>query len=94
MSPDQLYCDQNLLYPCAPGASYHGRGALPIYWYVVYFVNLLLKKSGSLHIANLVSFHCIVEIILLGILMLEFSEAFIVFDTIFTLVFMYCVTFI
>lgn len=32
MSPDQLYCDQNLLYPCAPGASYHGRGALPIYW--------------------------------------------------------------
>lgn len=32
MSPDQLYCDQNYLFPCSPGASYHGRGALPLYW--------------------------------------------------------------
>ncbi|KAH9303023.1 hypothetical protein KI387_014606, partial [Taxus chinensis] len=32
MSPDQIYCDQNYLYPCAPGASYHGRGALLVYW--------------------------------------------------------------
>eukprot|EP01018_Ginkgo_biloba_P031882 Gb_10245 [translate_table: standard] len=32
MSPDQLYCDPNYLYPCSPGASYHGRGALPVYW--------------------------------------------------------------
>lgn len=32
MSPDQIYCDQSLIYPCAPGASYHGRGALPLYW--------------------------------------------------------------
>jgi len=37
MSPDQLYCDDyyKLTYPCTPGVSYHGRGALPVYWYVV-----------------------------------------------------------
>ncbi|KAL5541925.1 hypothetical protein UlMin_009635 [Ulmus minor] len=34
MSPSQLYCDDyyKLTYPCSPGASYHGRGALPLYW--------------------------------------------------------------
>ncbi|XP_010487564.1 PREDICTED: chitinase-like protein 2 [Camelina sativa] len=34
MSPDQLYCDDyyKLTYPCTPGVSYHGRGALPVYW--------------------------------------------------------------
>ncbi|XP_039034513.1 chitinase-like protein 1 [Hibiscus syriacus] len=34
MSPMQDYCDDfyKYLYPCAPGASYYGRGALPIYW--------------------------------------------------------------
>uniref|UniRef100_A0A0C9QTP7 TSA: Wollemia nobilis Ref_Wollemi_Transcript_10235_1472 transcribed RNA sequence n=1 Tax=Wollemia nobilis TaxID=56998 RepID=A0A0C9QTP7_9CONI len=32
MSPDQIYCQPSLLYPCAPGASYQGRGALPVYW--------------------------------------------------------------
>lgn len=34
MSPDKSYCDDNLVYPCAPGAEYYGRGALPVYWYV------------------------------------------------------------
>lgn len=36
LSPDKLYCDEyyKLTYPCTPGVSYHGRGALPIYWYV------------------------------------------------------------
>ncbi|XP_039037549.1 chitinase-like protein 1 [Hibiscus syriacus] len=34
MSPMQDYCDDfyKYMYPCAPGASYYGRGALPIYW--------------------------------------------------------------
>lgn len=34
MSPSQTYCDDEFkyTYPCTPGVSYHGRGALPIYW--------------------------------------------------------------
>nr|POE57435.1 chitinase-like protein 2 [Quercus suber]POF08224.1 chitinase-like protein 2 [Quercus suber] len=34
LSPDSLYCDEyyKLTYPCAPGAAYYGRGALPLYW--------------------------------------------------------------
>ncbi|KAL4322870.1 chitinase-like protein 1 [Arachis ipaensis] len=34
MSPSQKYCDDfyKLTYPCAPGAEYYGRGAIPIYW--------------------------------------------------------------
>ncbi|KAJ9555445.1 hypothetical protein OSB04_010059 [Centaurea solstitialis] len=34
MSPSQKYCDDSYkyTYPCAPGADYYGRGALPIYW--------------------------------------------------------------
>lgn len=34
MSPSQSYCDESykIDYPCAPGAEYYGRGALPIYW--------------------------------------------------------------
>lgn len=32
MSPSQSYCNPDYRYPCAPGASYHGRGALPVYW--------------------------------------------------------------
>ncbi|XP_042489012.1 chitinase-like protein 1 [Macadamia integrifolia] len=32
MSPSQSYCDNSYIYPCAPGAEYYGRGALPVYW--------------------------------------------------------------
>ncbi|KAK6914385.1 Glycoside hydrolase, family 19, catalytic [Dillenia turbinata] len=34
MSPSQSYCDEyfKYTYPCAPGAEYYGRGAIPIYW--------------------------------------------------------------
>ncbi|KAG6395521.1 hypothetical protein SASPL_146166 [Salvia splendens] len=34
MSPSQKYCDDfyKYEYPCAPGAEYYGRGAIPIYW--------------------------------------------------------------
>ncbi|GLU13439.1 hypothetical protein SLE2022_300760 [Rubroshorea leprosula] len=34
LSPSKIYCDDyyKLIYPCTPGVSYHGRGALPIYW--------------------------------------------------------------
>eukprot|EP00252_Welwitschia_mirabilis_P014873 TRINITY_DN32927_c0_g1_i1.p1 TRINITY_DN32927_c0_g1~~TRINITY_DN32927_c0_g1_i1.p1 ORF type:complete len:327 (+),score=5.53 TRINITY_DN32927_c0_g1_i1:311-1291(+) len=34
LSPDSsnTYCQESLVYPCAPGASYYGRGALPVYW--------------------------------------------------------------
>ncbi|KAK4489109.1 hypothetical protein RD792_004903 [Penstemon davidsonii] len=33
-SPMQSYCDDSYKfdYPCAPGAEYYGRGAIPIYW--------------------------------------------------------------
>eukprot|EP00262_Sarcandra_glabra_P022256 TRINITY_DN981_c0_g1_i1.p1 TRINITY_DN981_c0_g1~~TRINITY_DN981_c0_g1_i1.p1 ORF type:complete len:309 (+),score=35.13 TRINITY_DN981_c0_g1_i1:181-1107(+) len=32
MSPSQSYCSESYTYPCAPGAEYYGRGALPVYW--------------------------------------------------------------
>ncbi|XP_072993218.1 chitinase-like protein 1 [Typha latifolia] len=32
MSPSQIYCDSNDLYPCTDGVEYYGRGALPVYW--------------------------------------------------------------
>ncbi|KAL8554928.1 hypothetical protein ACS0TY_002929 [Phlomoides rotata] len=34
MSPSKDYCDDyyKFDYPCAPGADYYGRGAIPIYW--------------------------------------------------------------
>ncbi|XP_073284269.1 chitinase-like protein 1 [Primulina huaijiensis] len=34
MSPSQDYCDDffKYEYPCAPGAQYYGRGAIPVYW--------------------------------------------------------------
>ncbi|GFQ06389.1 chitinase-like protein 1 [Phtheirospermum japonicum] len=34
LSPSQIYCDDSWKYdfPCAPGADYRGRGAIPIYW--------------------------------------------------------------
>ncbi|CAM8983597.1 unnamed protein product [Rhodiola kirilowii] len=35
-SPMQSYCDESdkykLIFPCAPGADYYGRGAIPVYW--------------------------------------------------------------
>lgn len=33
LSPDSLYCEPSYKYPCVPGISYHGRGAMPVYWY-------------------------------------------------------------
>ncbi|KAL3635016.1 serine/threonine protein kinase, CMGC, dual-specificity [Castilleja foliolosa] len=34
LSPSKSYCDDyyKYEYPCAPGAEYYGRGAIPIYW--------------------------------------------------------------
>ncbi|KAF3457079.1 hypothetical protein FNV43_RR01736 [Rhamnella rubrinervis] len=34
MSPSQAYCDDSYKFefPCAPGAMYYGRGAIPVYW--------------------------------------------------------------
>ncbi|KAH7284121.1 hypothetical protein KP509_34G040100 [Ceratopteris richardii] len=32
LSPDSLYCEPSDVYPCVPGISYHGRGAMPVYW--------------------------------------------------------------
>lgn len=33
MAPEKDYCKtEDLLYPCAPGAGYYGRGAFPLYW--------------------------------------------------------------
>lgn len=35
LAPEKDYCKaEDLLYPCAPGAGYYGRGAFPLYWYV------------------------------------------------------------
>lgn len=34
LAPEKDYCKTDLLYPCAPGAGYYGRGAFPLYWYV------------------------------------------------------------
>ena len=38
LSPSQSYCDESFKYtfPCAPGADYYGRGAIPIYWYAFF----------------------------------------------------------
>ena len=33
LAPSQFYCEPSVEYPCVPGVSYHGRGALPVYWY-------------------------------------------------------------
>lgn len=45
MSPSKLYCDDyyKYTYPCTPGVSYHGRGALPIYWYVPYSLTYVIQ---------------------------------------------------
>ncbi|XP_002985308.2 chitinase-like protein 1 [Selaginella moellendorffii] len=32
LSPPKIYCEDSFLYPCSKGVSYHGRGALPLYW--------------------------------------------------------------
>lgn len=45
MSPSQDYCNDyfKLTYPCAPGAQYYGRGALPIYWFEVFYRRFLFQ---------------------------------------------------
>ncbi|XP_010069371.2 chitinase-like protein 1 [Eucalyptus grandis] len=48
MSPSQSYCDDyyKLTFPCAPGAEYYGRGALPIYWNYNYgYIGEALKED-------------------------------------------------
>jgi Chitinase class I len=32
MSPSQIYCADDIKYPCIDGVEYYGRGALPVYW--------------------------------------------------------------
>lgn len=50
LSPSQSYCDESFKYtfPCAPGADYYGRGAIPLYWYV-FFELLLICLSCCRH---------------------------------------------
>jgi hypothetical protein len=48
LAPDQLYCKENLLYPCVPGVGYQGRGAFPIYWFVPAMPSLFLAKVWKL----------------------------------------------
>lgn len=45
MSPSQDYCNDyfKLTYPCSPGAQYYGRGALPIYWFEVFYPHFLFQ---------------------------------------------------
>ncbi|KAH7424249.1 hypothetical protein KP509_12G097100 [Ceratopteris richardii] len=46
LSPDSLYCESSDEYPCVPGISYHGRGAMPVYWNYNYGkVGNYLKKD-------------------------------------------------
>ncbi|KAF5733853.1 chitinase-like protein 1 [Tripterygium wilfordii] len=60
LSPSQSYCDDTYkyTYPCAPGAEYYGRGALPIYWYAFLFFNpsflfiMLITNHASHHDYN------------------------------------------
>eukprot|EP00249_Psilotum_nudum_P013557 c24396_g1_i1 orf=500-1393(+) len=50
LSPDKLYCEPSYEYPCSPGISYHGRGALPVYWNYNYGeVGVALKYDGLHH---------------------------------------------
>ena len=44
MSPSKLYCDDyyKYAYPCTPGVSYHGRGALPSYLLLRIFLPLMI----------------------------------------------------
>ncbi|XP_010557059.1 PREDICTED: chitinase-like protein 1 [Tarenaya hassleriana] len=51
MSPSQSYCDESwkYTYPCAPGAEYYGRGALPIYWNYNYGATGEALKVDLLH---------------------------------------------
>lgn len=50
MSPSQSYCDDSYkyTYPCAPGAEYYGRGALPIYWSVNFLYFRTKQKKPNL----------------------------------------------
>lgn len=50
MSPDQNYCDESYKYeyPCAPGADYYGRGAIPIFWYFILSYPLFRLSSINL----------------------------------------------
>ncbi len=52
------YCDEhyNNTYPCTPGVSYYGRGALPIYWYLPFsflLISFLNLESYVLNFFNL-----------------------------------------
>lgn len=49
LSPDKIYCEPSDVYPCAPGLSYHGRGALPLYWNYNYGETGKFLKLDLLH---------------------------------------------
>lgn len=55
LSPDSTYCESSLVYPCAPGVSYHGRGALPVYWNYNYGQLGQALKVDLLHHAEYLS---------------------------------------
>ncbi|KAG6582081.1 Chitinase-like protein 1, partial [Cucurbita argyrosperma subsp. sororia] len=46
MSPSQDYCNDyfKLTYPCAPGAQYYGRGAIPIFWFEVFYPHFFCQS--------------------------------------------------
>ncbi|KAJ7530383.1 hypothetical protein O6H91_14G002200 [Diphasiastrum complanatum] len=55
LSPPKLYCVRSLLYPCALGASYHGRGAMPLYWNDNYGISGQALKYDLIHNPDLVA---------------------------------------
>ena len=51
------YCDEHYkkAYPCAPGVSYYGRGALPIYWYLPFQLCTFLDPLNTNRLSSLFS---------------------------------------
>ena len=50
MSPSQDYCNDyfKLTYPCAPGAQYYGRGAIPIFWFEAFYPHFFCRVKWVL----------------------------------------------
>ncbi|XP_073394139.1 chitinase-like protein 1 isoform X2 [Physcomitrium patens] len=58
LSPTYEYCKgDELLYPCAPGASYHGRGAFPLYWNFNYGATGAALKQDLLNHPEILSYN-------------------------------------
>lgn len=56
LAPEKDYCKTgDLMYPCAPGAGYYGRGAFPLYWNYNYGPTGVALKQDLLHHPEILS---------------------------------------